>query len=195
MAELSPGTFVITLASRNPSVDVPGFPDKKPEFPKYLCEKFADKRWIDISDPKLLDYENAQLLLVGAHENLEETEVKITGKPDLFKTLGLTPKVWPTETIDKGKFTEPELEVEASASKGDRTKGGRHGGKKAMQSSSAAGIAKALKGIDLPQDRSDIVKYAKDHGAQDEVVNVLEELPRRKYETMADIEKAVGEVR
>ena len=190
---LPEASFVISV--RNPDVDVPGFPDEKPDYPKKLQEKFADKRWIDISDSKLMDYKNAQLLLIGAHKDLDETDADISGQPELFKTLALTPKQWPTESLKKGKFTEPEFKTDAKEAQGDRTKGGRHGGKAAMKTASAAGIAKALKGIDFPRNRGDVVKFAKKHDAQDEIIEVLKELPDRKFKTMADLEKAVGEVR
>jgi hypothetical protein len=30
---------------------------KKPHYPKHLKEKFGDRRWIDVEDPALLNYE------------------------------------------------------------------------------------------------------------------------------------------
>lgn len=103
---LPEATFILSV--KNPAVSVSGFPDEKPEYPKKLQKMFADKRWIDVSDPRLLDYENAQLLLIGAHASLEQTGIEISGKPDLFKTLGIKPREWATETIKEGKFTEPK---------------------------------------------------------------------------------------
>ncbi|MDX1537450.1 DUF2795 domain-containing protein [Arsukibacterium sp.] len=194
---LAEASFVISV--RNPEIDVPGFPDEKPDYPQQLKDKFADKRWIDISDTRLLDYENAQLLLIGAHDDLADTdadtEADISGKPALFDTLGLKPKNWPDAAIEEGKFTTPDFKLDSKSPRGDPTKGGRHGGKAALESASAAGIAQALKGIDFPRDRDQVVKFAEKHNASAEIIDVLQELPERKFNTMADLEKAVGEVR
>lgn len=190
---LPEASFVISV--RNPNIDVPGFPNDKPDFPGRLQEKFADERWIDVDESDLLDYENAQLILIGAHDTLEQADVKITGKPDLFKRLGLEPREWPAEPIEKGEFAEPEFEPEAKSPSGDRSKGGLRGGRQAIKTGSAAGIAKALKGVDFPKNHSQLLDYAKSQEAQSEVIEVLEDLPEREFRDMADVEKAVAEVR
>ncbi|WP_250147988.1 DUF2795 domain-containing protein [Halomonas jincaotanensis] len=190
---LAEASYVISV--RNPSLDVPGFPDSKPNYPKPLQEKFADKRWIDIDDGTLLDYENAQMLLIGAHDDLSDEGVSITGKANLFKTLGLKKRDWPTEALEAGKLAEPQMQPEAREPSGDRSKGGERGGKAARQTASAAGIAQALKGVDFPCRKADLVKQAKANDASDEIIEVLNAFPDRQYETMADIQKALGEVR
>ena len=190
---LAEASYIISV--RNPSLDVPGFPDAKPNYPKRLIEKFADKRWLDIDDSKLLDYENAQLLLIGAHDNLAEEQISITGKASLFKTLGLKKREWPNEALEGGELTEPHMQPEAKEPEGDRSKGGERGGKAATDSASAAGITKALKGIDLPSSKADLIKQANTNHATDDVIDVLKEFPSRKYATMADIQKALGEIR
>lgn len=190
---LSEASYIISV--RNPSLDVPGFPHSKPDYPKRLQDKFADKRWIDVDDSRLLDYENAQLLLIGAHDDLGEEEVSISGKAALFKTLGLNAREWPTEALEGGRLAEPQMKPDTHEPKGDRSKGGKRGGKAASGTASAAGIAQALKGVDFPCGKSDLIKQAKANHAADEVVDVLNEFPDRQYETMADIQKAVGEVR
>lgn len=190
---LAEASYIISV--RNPSLDVPGFPDAKPNYPKHLEEKFADKRWLEIEDSKLLDYENAQLLLIGAHDDLSEEQVSITGKPALFKTLGLKEREWPTETLKGGSLTEPELQPDTKAPASDRSKGGERGGQAATNSASAAGIAKALKGVDFPCRKADLIKQAKANHAANEVADVLGDLPSREYKTMSDIQKALGEIR
>ncbi|MGY2462877.1 DUF2795 domain-containing protein [Vreelandella sulfidaeris] len=190
---LAEASYIISV--RNPSLDVPGFPDAKPNYPKRLEEKFADKRWLDVDDGKLLDYENAQLLLIGAHDDLSEESISITGKAALFKTLGLKKREWPTEALEGGTLTEPEMQPEAKKPEGDRSKGGERGGKAATDSASAAGIAKALKGVDFPCGKADLLKQAKTNHAADDIIDVLNDFPKREYETMADIQKALGEVR
>lgn len=186
-------SYIISV--RNPSVDVPGFPDSKPDYPKTLQNKFADKRWIDIDDPKLLNYEKAQLLLIGAHKDLSGEEINITGKADLFKTLGLKKRDWPTEALEQGKMADPEMKAEFAEPAGDRTKGGERGGKAATEAASSAGIAKALKGVDLPTDKSGLLKQAKSNKAANDIIDVLDDFPSREYKTMADVQKALGEVR
>lgn len=190
---LAEASYIISV--RNPSLDVPGFPDAKPNYPKRLMDKFADKRWLEIDDSKLLDYENAQLLLIGAHDNLAEEKISLTGEPALFKTLGLKKREWPNEALEDGELTEPHMQPETKEPEGDRSKGGERGGKAATDSASAAGIAQALKGVDFPCSKADLIKQAKNNHAADEVINVLNDFPSRAYETMADIQKALGEIR
>jgi len=38
---------------------------------------FGDRRWIDVQDPNLLNYENTQLLLIGARKKDVEEELGI----------------------------------------------------------------------------------------------------------------------
>ncbi|PKG54660.1 hypothetical protein CXF87_02055 [Halomonas sp. MES3-P3E] len=87
------------------------------------------------------------------------------------------------------------MQPEAKEPEGDRSTGGERGGKTATDSASAAGITKALKGIDLPSSKADLIKQAKTNHATDDVIDVLKEFPSRKYATMADIQKALGEIR
>ncbi|MCE8032212.1 DUF2795 domain-containing protein [Billgrantia tianxiuensis] len=190
---LPEGSYIISV--RNPAIDVPGFPHSKPNFPKRLEEKFADKRWIDIDDPTLLDYEKAQLVLIGAHDDLGEEGIEITGTAHLFKTLGLNEREWPTEALEGGTLAEPQMQAETLAPKRDRTKGGERGGKAARKTASAAGIAQALRGMEFPCDSKALLEQAKANDAPREIVEVLGEFPDRKFETMADVQKTVGEVR
>ena len=61
-------SYIISV--KNPEISVPGFATfssaRKPEYPKRLMEMFGDRRWIDIENSELLDYENTQLLLIGS---------------------------------------------------------------------------------------------------------------------------------
>ena len=182
------------IAVRNPSVEVPGFPQDKPQYPKRLREKFADLRWLEISDAKLLDYEKAQLVLIGAREHVDELDVDLSGAPDLFETLGLDESAWPVTTLDKGEFCEARDPGSPSAPVGDRSAGGERGGRAAADAPSAAGVAKALGGISFPQDRAGLVDHARNNEASAELVDLLERLPKKKFEDMAEVEKAFSEV-
>lgn len=59
---------------------------------------------------------------------------------------------------------------------------------------SPSNIAKNLKGIDFPATKGDLVTRARENGAPEEVISVLDQLPDRKYGDMADLMKGVGQV-
>lgn len=183
--------YVISV--RNPSIDVSGFPDEKPDYPKALQKKFADERWIDVSDPALLDYENAQLVLIGADRSLDGIE--LSGESDLFGKLDLDKSAWPSDALEKGEWATAEYETASRPPSGDRSRGGERGGRRAIDAPSAAGIAKALKGIEFPSDRTVLVDHARQQDADDRILEVLEQLPSRKFSTMADVEKALSQIR
>ncbi|MGE5610113.1 MAG: DUF2795 domain-containing protein [Bacillota bacterium] len=71
---------------------------------------------------------------------------------------------------------------------------GQHG-QGGREKASPAQIAKALKGIDYPKRKDEIVNHARQQQPGDrDVIAVLERLPDREYHNMADLEKAVGQV-
>ena len=183
------------IAVRNPSIEVPGFPEAQPDYPKDVAQKFADKRWIDVSDSRLLDHENAQLVLIGAEEDAEPLDIGSGGEADPFATFELDRGDWPDDPLRNGAFAEATGEAEPVESEADRGKGGRRGGPAAASTDSAAGVASALKGVSLPSDRAALVRQARDNDAPDEVISLIGNLPDREFETMADVSKAVGEVR
>ncbi|KAL4926908.1 uncharacterized protein BDV17DRAFT_138139 [Aspergillus undulatus] len=55
------------VQSKNPKYPSPPFAQlpKEPEYPQSIIEKFKDYRWIP-AEPELLDYANAQFLMVGS---------------------------------------------------------------------------------------------------------------------------------
>jgi hypothetical protein len=61
-----------------------------------------------------------------------------------------------------------------------------------MGGHSPANITHHLKGIDFPADKSDLAKHAKQQGADQEILEVLNKMPDGKYETMADVMKGIG---
>ncbi|MFP4044869.1 MAG: DUF2795 domain-containing protein [Rhodosalinus sp.] len=183
------------IAVRNPTVEVPGFPEEKPAYPEDIAGQFADERWIDVSDPRLLEYENAQLVLIGAHEETAPFSIPDDGRPDPFATFGLDPDAWPDEALRSGTFAEPKGAADPVEAGGDRSKGGRRGGAAAAKTDSAAGVAAALKGVSFPSDRAGLVRHAQGNEAPEEVIGLLRSIPDRRFETMADVTKAIGEVR
>jgi len=73
-------SYIISV--KNPDVTIPGYAafsteDKKPKYPKHIMEEFGDRRWIDVEDPELLNYENTQVLLIGARKKDVEEELGI----------------------------------------------------------------------------------------------------------------------
>jgi hypothetical protein len=210
-------SYIISI--KNPDVKVPGFAafsseDKKPDYPKHLKEKFGDRRWINVEDPELLNYENTHLLLIGARKKdvEEELGVDIDEKKetersaDLFKKLKLRKEQVPLKPLLKGKFPSKEevpmsKEVrELSKEEYPGAKGGKRGGRAAAtKSTSAAAIAKMLAGIEFPKNKNELVECAK--GNRDKVdnaasvIDTVKELPTRTYRSMTDVEEALAEIR
>jgi hypothetical protein len=59
---------------------------------------------------------------------------------------------------------------------------------------STAEVLEAIKGVDLPMSKSDLVKYAQSKNASKDIMDILNKLPEREYGNAADIVRAVGEV-
>jgi len=108
-------SYIISV--KNPDIQVPGFAafsaqDRKPHYPNHLKEMFGDRRWIDVNDARLMDYENTQLLLIGATKNDVEEELGISideeresqRSADLFKELQIKREQIPIRPIFEGKF-------------------------------------------------------------------------------------------
>lgn len=55
-------------------------------------------------------------------------------------------------------------------------------------------LQKYLKGVDYPASKEDLVKKAKQEGADERVCSVLERLPDQQYQTPADVSQAVGDI-
>jgi hypothetical protein len=162
------------------------------------------------------------LLLIGARKKDVEEELGIDineeketlNSADLYRELKIKRNQIPIKPLLKGEFPNKE-ELEASAANDKKlskdetpgSKGGKIGGKVAStKSTSAAAIAKLLNGIDLPKSRDGLVEYAEKvkskarHQEQikvpQDIIDTIKELPsNRSYYTMADITKALGEIR
>jgi len=109
------------VAVRNPELPATsGMPAPRhgPSYPHDLAERFEDKRWIAADDPALLDFEHAQLLLLGSYQGkaaAEELGIRVKPKhetsksAEVFTLLHLDRKEVPLEPLFKGKFPEREL--------------------------------------------------------------------------------------
>jgi Protein of unknown function (DUF2795) len=207
-------SYIISV--KNPDVKVPGFAasEKKPDYPKTLKEKFGDKRWINVEEPDFLNYENTQLLLIGARKkNVEEElgidideEKETERSADLFKELKVRKEEVPLKPLLEGQFPgKEEIPVSQEArhlSKQEYpgAKGGKIGGRvAATKSTSAAAIAKLLSGIEFPKSKKELVERAKENKDKVDnaelVINTVKELPAKTYRSMTDVEAALADIR
>lgn len=60
-------------------------------------------------------------------------------------------------------------------------------------SGSAANVTHALKGIDFPCSKDDLVKHAQKQSAESNVVDELKALPDQQYNSMAEVMKGFGQ--
>ncbi|MFL6435671.1 MAG: DUF2795 domain-containing protein [Nitrososphaeraceae archaeon] len=209
-------SYIISV--KNPEIKVPGFAafseEKKPRYSKHLMEKFGDRRWINVEDPELLNYENTQLLLIGARKKDIEEELGIDideqketeRSADIFKELKIKREQVPLKPLLKGKFPEKEeipmaQEVkQLSPEEAPGGRGGKIGGKAAAtRAASAAAIAKVLAGIEFPNGKNEIVNYAEKNKQKvdeaKEILDTIKEIPDKKYYNMMEVEEALGEIR
>jgi hypothetical protein len=210
-------SYIISV--KNPEVKVPGFTafsseDRKPEYAKHLKEKFGDKRWIDVEQPDFLNYENTQLLLIGARKkNVEEElgidldeEKETQRSADLFKELKVRKEQVPLKPLLKGKFPGKEeiplsQEVKQLSEEGyPGAKGGKKGGKvSSTRSTSASALARILSGIRFPKNKDELLNWALTHKSKvknaEQIISTIREMPDRKYQNAADVEKALGQIR
>ncbi|WP_119460778.1 DUF2795 domain-containing protein [Rhodospirillaceae bacterium SYSU D60014] len=63
-----------------------------------------------------------------------------------------------------------------------------------MGGHSPANVAHHLSGIDFPASKQDLVRHAKEKNADQEVIQVLDQMPDQDYGNMADVMKGVGKV-
>ena len=175
---------------------------------------FGERRWINVEDPNLLNYENTQLLLIGARKrDVEEVlgidideEKESQRSADLFKELKIRREQVPLKPVFEGIFprkSEIPIPGEVKKLRNDEYPGGRGGkiGGKAAASkaASAAAIAKILSGIRFPKKKEEVVAYARKNKRKldnpEEVLETINEIPDRTYHTIVEVEKAVGKVR
>jgi uncharacterized membrane protein YgcG len=54
-------------------------------------------------------------------------------------------------------------------------------------------VQKALKGMDYPAKKKDLIEKARENDASKEVMQVLENLPEKEFENAVDVSKEFGE--
>jgi hypothetical protein len=50
-----------------------------------------------------------------------------------------------------------------------------------------ANVTDSLHGLDFPKPKEDVLEYARDRNADDHVIEVLERIPDKVYNTMGDL--------
>lgn len=90
-------------------------------------------------------------------------------------------------TQSKHEARHTQKEGSHSAAKSHASEGGHgHAGH------SPIGVQKALHGASYPASKSDLIQTAKDNGADNETIQMLEDMPDGEYDTPAKVSKAVG---
>lgn len=60
---------------------------------------------------------------------------------------------------------------------------------------SAADLEHAIKGIDFPASKDELVEQASNNNADDSVVAVIKDLPKQKFKSPIEVSKAFGKER
>lgn len=55
-------------------------------------------------------------------------------------------------------------------------------------------LQKHLKGVDYPASKEELIEHAKQQGADDNAISVLEQLPDQEYDSPTDVSEAVGDI-
>src|SRR5215212_4491992 len=170
-------------------------------------------RRIIAEDPDILNYENAQVLLIGATKKDVQEELGIdlneeretADTAELFKKLHLRKEQVPLKSLLKGDFpSKAELPLQEEMRQLSREeapgRGGKIGGRAAAaRTPSAAAIAKILSGIDFPKKKEELVRHAEENRqkveSSEKIIQIIRELPKKTYSNMADVEKALADVR
>jgi len=127
-----------------------------------------------VEDPDMLNYQNTQLLLIGAKKKdiQEELEIDLNEEKEtentaeLFKELRIKRRTSASETTIERRVSRQDRTANVARSKatvqrrGFRTR--RQGGGKAAatMAPSAAAVAKMLSGTDFPKSKSELVSQA-----------------------------------
>ncbi|MDX1541531.1 MAG: hypothetical protein R3349_09025 [Geminicoccaceae bacterium] len=108
---LSEASFALSV--KNPDKGSPpgtGLDEsQQADYPKSLQKVFRDRRFAD-EDPRLLDYEGAEVILVGAERRPQKShgldlEEEVRGQPDIFRHLRFAKSRHPAEPLLEGKWS------------------------------------------------------------------------------------------
>jgi len=48
-------------------------------------------------------------------------------------------------------------------------------------------VTKSLKGVTFPADKDELLDYARESGAEEDVIEFMQEMPEEEFESMADV--------
>lgn len=112
--EIKPeGSYIISIKNPEtpspPGVGLRG--EQKVEFPSRLQKQFRGRRFADVDPPEMLDYEGAEVVLIGAEDDVSQ-ELGIDLHPgretldtaEIFSKLKLEKSEHPVEPLTKGKW-------------------------------------------------------------------------------------------
>jgi hypothetical protein len=55
-------------------------------------------------------------------------------------------------------------------------------------------VERFLKGLDYPAFKEDLIEYAQDQGAPDEVLDMLDQLEEEEFDSPVDVTRAIGDL-
>ena len=98
-----------------------------------------------------------------------------------------------TETVAARLSDEPvEGAADREQTRGSRSRGAGGGRSRAGRKVNPVQVQKFLGGVDYPARRDDLVRAAEQHGADENVRTLLQQLPDEAYETPAEVSQAMG---
>lgn len=59
---------------------------------------------------------------------------------------------------------------------------------------SPAQVQRYLEGIDYPASKRELIEHARGHGAGEDVLSLLEQLPERRFNGPTEVSEAIGQV-
>jgi hypothetical protein len=103
------------IAVRNPEAPAPSGagldPQQRARYPEDLKERFRGRRFAAVEVPELLDHEGAEIVLIGASEDVRgelgielDIEDERVTEADIFDELRLAPGELPTEPLERGEL-------------------------------------------------------------------------------------------
>lgn len=107
------GSYIISV--RNPEAPAPPSArlqgHRRSEFPEALKERFGRRKFLPVDPPEYLDYEGAEILLIGAAEDFSEelgleldAEDESERTAEIFQDLRLRKSEHPLEPLFQGKW-------------------------------------------------------------------------------------------
>lgn len=63
-----------------------------------------------------------------------------------------------------------------------------------MEHVSPKEVEKCLHGVDYPAKKQDLINHAKAHGADQRVMEALQQLPEENFQSPVGVNKAIGEI-